>query len=141
MPAMHALPLIVICASPSSSFVARILLYPRRAARHGLAPSRDSRTRCNVRRSCSTNLTFIGPCGVSMIQSVFDFLTDLQNAVAHFGRFSGLETNRYTSLAERLIDTLNVRDASVITIGALLRRRACWNRWSLISTISASYSP
>ena len=33
------------------------------------------------------------PRGVSIIQSSFDFLTDLQNAFAHLGRFAGFETN------------------------------------------------
>src|SRR3989304_9179911 len=56
------------------------------------------------------NLTFTGPCGVSTIHLPFDFLMDRQNILAHFGRFSGFETNSYTLFRSQLMATLSVLD-------------------------------
>ncbi|MCI0427955.1 MAG: hypothetical protein L0Z46_08075 [Nitrospiraceae bacterium] len=54
--------------------------------------------------------TFTGPSGVSTIHPPFDFLIDRQNILAHFGRFSGFETNSYTLFGSQLMETLSVLD-------------------------------
>jgi hypothetical protein len=56
------------------------------------------------------NLAFAGPWGVSTTHPPFDFLIDRLNILAHFGRFSGFETNSYTVAGSQLMATLTVLD-------------------------------
>jgi hypothetical protein len=58
----------------------------------------------------------MGPPGVSTIHPPSALLTDRHNPIAHFGRFSGFDTNPYTSLGGRPMETLRVLDLRTAAI-------------------------
>jgi hypothetical protein len=55
---------------------------------------------------------------VSTTHSAPDGLIDRQSPLAHWGRFSGLETNVYTVLGGQSMDTLTVRDGRINTLNS-----------------------